>query len=558
MKSVGDLFIQISANAQPALEAMGSVESSLSRINRAAHGTEGALRVVANSSESSFGRMAASLLKLVTAYRVATLAVSAYKNAAMASVGVNPATGQAFGPRAAAAVGQLNTQLSRLGPVGVAVTGLIAAGFAKIVPIVTRVIASVAALGAAFGAVKLVFVGIGAAIATVIAGIAGSFKSAQLKESVGAVEAIFKDAAKPVLTFADQVSSAFGRSQKEVLDAATQIGAILKSQGFSEADAATNSIVLLGTAMELAAQRGTTTAQALNAVSAAIRGEADPIERLGISINEALVKKTIEADANLSRLAQTNELAARATARLILIQNQSRDAMGTMSKEAGNLTQQMEKFRGLLSQGFTDLGSGFEPLVTAVVRLSDAFLQLGGGGIATFADAVQVLLSPLEMLINLLASAVEGFSKLFGIAGNVPKLGGELAIPKAAAKNAELEAFEAAQNKFKIEKEYQDRLDGLLTDMADREKQRQAEISRLRERQAEEFMDAISRQESIFAKQKEIQAAMRRPEILNSAAEVFAKNLGAGVEEDQLKELQEINQGIKGFFDQLPNITGLG
>jgi len=133
-----------------------------------------------------------------------------------------------------------------------------------------------------------------------------------------------------------------------------------------------------------------------------------------------------------------------------------------------------------------------------------------------------------------------------------------LAIPKAAAKNAELEAFEAAQNKFEIEKEYQDRLDGLLTDMADREKQRQAEISRLRERQAEEFMDAISRQESIFAKQKEIQAAMRRPEILNSAAEVFAKNLGAGVEEDQLKELQEINQGIKGFFDQLPNITGLG
>lgn len=553
MKSVGDLFVQISANAQPALEAFGRVEAGLSRINSAAHGTEGALKLVADRSESSFGRMASSALKLVTAYRVATFAVNAYKQASTAASGVNPVTGQAFGPRATAAIGALNSQLSRLGPVGVAVTGLLAAGFAKVVPVITRVITAVASLGAAFGAFKLILVGISAIIATVIAGIAGSFKSAALKESVGAVEAIFKDAAKPVLQFAEQVSSAFGRSRKEVLDAATQIGAILKSQGFSESEAATNSITLLGTAMELAAQRGTTTAQALNAVSAAIRGEADPIERLGISINEALVKKTIEADANLSKLAQTNELAAKASARLILIQNQSRDAMGTMAKEAGNLTQQMEKFKGLISQGFADLGSGFEPLVTAVIRLANAFLQLGGGGVTTFADVIQTLLTPLEMFVNLIASAVEGLNKLAGIAGVAPKLGGQLAIPKAA-QNPELDAFQAAQDKFAAEKEYQDRLDALLESMADREKQRQIEVSRLRERQFDEYMNAVTQQDALFARRDQINAAMRRPEILNSAAEVFAKNLGAGVEEDQLKELEEINRGIK----ELAGITGLG
>lgn len=554
MKSVGDLFVQITANAQPALEAFGRVESGLSRINHAAHSTEGALRVVADSSESSFGRMASSVLKLVTAYRLVTFGVNAYKQASMAAAGINPVTGTAFGPRTAQAIASINSQLYRMGPIGQAAGNLVSAAFANLGAVLGRVGKILAGFSALFLGMKVAVAAFAATVAVTIAGIAGSFKSAALKESIGAVEAIFKDAAKPVLDFADQVASAFGRSKKEVLDAATQIGAILKSQGFSEAEAATNSITLLGTAMELAAQRGTTTAQALNAVSAAIRGESDPIERLGISINEALVKKTIEADANLSRLAQTNELAAKASARLILIQNQSRDAMGTMAKEAGNLTQQMEKFRGLISQGFTDLGSGFEPLVTAVIRLANAFLQLGGGGITTFADAVQTLLSPLEYLVNLIASLVEGMNKLAGVAGVAPRLGGQLAIPRAAPEDAEMEAFKAAQEKFAVEKEYQDRLDSLLKTMAEREKQRQIEISRVRERQFDEYMNAVSKQDALFSRRQQIESAMNRSEILGSAAEVFAKNINASIEEDQLKELEEINQGIK----ELAGITGLG
>jgi hypothetical protein len=418
--------------------------------------------------------------------------------------------------------------------------------------VITRVGRVLAVFTGLLVGVKAAILAFGAAAAITVAGIAGAFQSAQLKESVGAVEAIFKGSSDVVLKFADDVAAAFGRSKKTVLDSATQIGAILKSQGFTESEAATNSIVLLGTAMELAAQRGTSTAQALNAVSAAIRGEADPIERLGISINEALVQTTIKADANLSRLAKTNELAAKATARLLLIQKQSADAFGTMALESGNLTQQLEKFKGLMSQGFAELGSGFEPLVTAVFRLANAFAQLGGGGIVTFADSIEILLKPIEYLVNLLARAVEGLNKLGGIAGIAPKLGGELAIPKTA-ENPEIDAFNEAQSKFAAEKEYQDRLDGLLTDMAEKEKARQDDIAKVRQRHFEEYVEAVSAQDQLFKRQESIRQSLQRSEILGTA-DVFGANLNAGMKSEELKQLEEINRGIQ----ELKPMTGLG
>ena len=553
MKSIGELFVQISANATPALEAMSRVEHSLAGISRAAHTTQGAVKLVSEQSESSFGRMASSILKLVTAYRAVTLAVSVYRQASAAASGVNPVTGAAFSPRTASALGAINAQLSRLGPLGKAAGAVASAAIANLGAVASRVGKIIAAFSALVIGMKVAILALAGAVALTAAGIAGAFKSAQLKESVGAVEAIFKDSSNVVLKFADDVSSAFGRSKKDVLDSATQIGAVLKSQGFTESEAATNSITLLGTAMELAAQRGATTAQALNAVTAALRGESDPIERLGISINEALVKKTIEADANLLRLSKTNELAARASARLILIQNQSADAFGTMSKESGNLTQQLEKLRGLLSQGFANLGSGFEPLVTAVIRLSNAFLQLGGRGITSFADAVQLLLSPVTKLVNLIASLVEGLNKLAGISGIAPKLGGELAIPKATPEDAEMAAFEEVQKKFAAEKEYQDRLDSLMADMAEREKRRQVDIARVREQQFQDYMDAVQQQNRLFDRSESIRNNLRRSEI-SSAADVFSRNLNAGMVNEELKELQEINRGIQ----ELKPITGLG
>lgn len=538
MASVGDLFVSISANAQPALDAFKRVEGSLHAVTRAAGNTTSMLSAVSDRTESGFGRFAKTVLQLVTAYRLLNFGVRTYQQAATAAAGVNPLTGAAFGPRTLGAISAITTKLQALGPIGRAAGGLAGAGLAQIGSLASSALGPLGRLVALFVAFKATLAAIAAVVAVVAVGIASAFKAAAIKESIGAVDAIFKESGQSVKQFAEDVSASMGRSTKSVLDSAVQIGAILKSQGFSEAEAAANSINLLGTAMELAAQRGTSTEQALNAVTAAIRGESDPIERLGISINEALVEKTIQGDANLRKLAQSNELAAKATARLLLIQQQSTDAMGTIARESGNLTQQMEKLRGQISQLFASLGSGFEPLVTAFVRLANAVMQTFGGAMPTAAKGIEAILQPLTWVVNKAAQLVEMFNKVIGLVKQIPKLGGAVVQPQAGAPdNAAM--INAQIEKFNTEKEYQNRLDALRNEMAEREKKRNQEIAEEKEwwdRQVADVNDEISieRQRKIDSMEEDrnrkiMDRMALQDRMAKTAAEMFRPTMG-GIE----------------------------
>ncbi len=538
MASVGDLFVSISANAQPALDAFKRVEGSLHAVTRAAGNTTSMLSAVSDRTESGFGRFAKTVLQLATAYRLLNFGVRTYQQAATAAAGVNPLTGAAFGPRTLGAISAITTKLQALGPIGRAAGGLAGAGLAQIGSLASSALGPLGRLVALFVAFKATLAAIAAVVAVVAVGIASAFKAAAIKESIGAVDAIFKESGQSVKQFAEDVSASMGRSTKSVLDSAVQIGAILKSQGFSEAEAAANSINLLGTAMELAAQRGTSTEQALNAVTAAIRGESDPIERLGISINEALVEKTIQGDANLRKLAQSNELAAKATARLLLIQQQSTDAMGTIARESGNLTQQMEKLRGQISQLFASLGSGFEPLVTAFVRLANAVMQTFGGAMPTAAKGIEAILQPLTWVVNKAAQLVEMFNKVIGLVKQIPKLGGAVVQPQAGAPdNAAM--INAQIEKFNTEKEYQNRLDALRNEMAEREKKRNQEIAEEKEwwdRQVADVNDEISieRQRKIDSMEEDrnrkiMDRMALQDRMAKTAAEMFRPTMG-GIE----------------------------
>lgn len=529
MASVGELFVSISANAQPALDAFRRVEGSLHAVTRAAGSTTGALSAISTRTESGFGRFAKTVLQVVTAYRLLNFSINAYQKAAIAASGINPISGQAFSPGTLGVISAITTKLQALGPIGRAAGGLAGAGLAQIGSFASMALGPLSKILAAFIAFKAALLAIAAVVAVVGAGIAAAFSASALRESVGAVDAIFKDSSGTIKKFAEDVSGSLGRSQKSVLDSAVQIGAILKSQGFTEAEAAANSITLLGTAMELAAQRGTSTEQALNAVTAAIRGESDPIERLGISINEALVNKTIEGDANLRKLAQTNELAAKATARLVLIQQQSADAMGTVSKESGNLTQQIEQLKGRISQMFTTLGTAFEPMVTAFVRLGNAILQAFGGAMPTAAKGIEGILQPITYLVNQLASAVEYFNKLVGLVRKTPKLGGEIVQPKAAAAPVDTAAAIQAQiEKFHSEKEYQNRLDSLLNEMAEREKKRNQEIAEEKEKLFKEHQRNIDNMEE-DRNRKIMDRLALQDRMAKTAAEMFRPTMG-GIE----------------------------
>lgn len=124
-----------------------------------------------------------------------------------------------------------------------------------------------------------------------IAGLYKNFvqEAGDLEQSVGAVDAVFKESAAKMHQWAATASTSVGISKNEYNQFASVLGSMLKNAGtpMEQLGDKTNKLITLGA--DLASMYGGTTADAIEAISAALRGEMDPIERYGISLNDAML-----------------------------------------------------------------------------------------------------------------------------------------------------------------------------------------------------------------------------------------------------------------------------
>jgi hypothetical protein len=115
------------------------------------------------------------------------------------------------------------------------------------------------------------------------------------QQGIGAVESVFQKNAATVERWASQSSRAVGLSSNDYRTLATTLGAALGNMGIAQDQVAgkTNALIKLGA--DLSATYGGTAADAVEALSAALRGESDPIERYGISVNATKVAAEMAA-----------------------------------------------------------------------------------------------------------------------------------------------------------------------------------------------------------------------------------------------------------------------
>lgn len=158
--------------------------------------------------------------------------------------------------------------------------------------------------------------------------IGGSVEAASsLGESLNAVQQVFGDSAEKILGWGDNAANSFGLSQRAFNEMATPMGAQLKNLGFSQDDVADKTVNLAKRAADMASVFNTDVSDALAAINSALRGEGNPIERYGVSVNQTAV--------NLRALADTGKESAdalteneKASARLALIFEQTNDVAG--------------------------------------------------------------------------------------------------------------------------------------------------------------------------------------------------------------------------------------
>lgn len=164
-------------------------------------------------------------------------------------------------------------QLGALGTSGGGVGKKFGAGF------LGAAMKAIPALAAAFGAIKV-----------------GSFlkeaveSAGNLEQSIGAINAIFKDGAGEMHKYSKNATQALGLSRNQYNESASLLGSLLKNLGAPMETLSGQTNELMGLASDFAAMYGGTTKDAVEAITSLFKGERNPIEKYGISINETTLK----------------------------------------------------------------------------------------------------------------------------------------------------------------------------------------------------------------------------------------------------------------------------
>lgn len=204
---------------------------------------------------------------------------------------------------------------------------------------------------------------------------AAAFKQASdLQQASGAVDSVFRKQADQVHELARGAAEAVGLARSEYSDLASVLGAQLRNLGVDEDKLVGTTDRLITTGADLAATFGGSSKEAVEALSAALRGETDPIERYGISIKEATVQaylaKKGQDDLRGAALRQ-----AETQARLALITKQSAAAQGQFAEESDTAAVQSQIAYAKLKNAGAAAGAILLPIAAA---LASRFADVAG------------------------------------------------------------------------------------------------------------------------------------------------------------------------------------
>lgn len=316
--------------------------------------------------------------------------------------------------------------------------------------------------GASLTKLAGIAVAAGAAVATAI-GVKAVKSASNLEQAMGGMESVFKGNAAQMEAWATGAASAVGLAKSEYADLATILGSQMKNMGVSTDALAGQTNQLIGLGSDLAAQFGGSTSDAVSALSSLLRGERDPIERYGVSINEAAVKAKM-AEMGLSGLTGEAEKNAKLSATLALLYAQTADAQGAFARESTTLAGAQQRLAAGTENLYATLGTALLPAVTAVtsaigeminrLQESDWFAAFTGRLTAAsnaFADLVFGILNGTkkinigELFSGILEAAVSGITRAASwlASGGASVLFNGLVSAREAILNGALTAFPA-------------------------------------------------------------------------------------------------------------------
>ncbi len=235
--------------------------------------------------------------------------------------------------------------------------------------------------------------------------------ASDLEQSLGGVDAVFKENADTIHAWAQGAAEDLGLSQNSYNELATIIGSQLKNMGMDMDDVTGQTGDLIGLGADLAAQFGGSTSDAVSALSSLLRGERDPIEAYGVSITQAAIDAE-KARLGLEGLTGEAERNADVQATLSLLTQQTADAQGAFARESDTLAGQQARVTAEFENMKTEVGMALLPVVSQLfgvfqdtglplLRMLVDFISQNEDAIIAFGNgAAMALLSLMDFFLN--------------------------------------------------------------------------------------------------------------------------------------------------------------
>ncbi len=251
-------------------------------------------------------------------------------------------------------------------------------------------------------------------------GVAGVKAAGDLEQSAGAVDSVFKGQAGVMHGYAKEAATALGLTQNEYNELATVIGTQLKNGGTSMDELGGKTNELMGLGADLASMFGGSTAEAVGALSSALKGERDPIEKYGISLTQAAIDAKA-AELGFQKTGGALSTQAQQAATLALIMDQSADAQGNFGRETGTFAGQVSILTAQWGNFVSQVGMLLLPLLTTLLTFVTGSVM---PGLQAFADVVGPQISgAISTVAPMLGQLLSGF---LGVAGGASPLQGVL------------------------------------------------------------------------------------------------------------------------------------
>ena len=263
--------------------------------------------------------------------------------------------------------------------------------------------------GAALGAATI------AGGALVGLGVTGVKAAGDLEQSMGAVDAVFKGSADQVHAFADDAATNLGLTGNEYRELATLMGTQLKNGGTSMDELAGKTDELMTAGADMASMFGGTTADAVGAISSALKGERDPIEAYGVSLKQASIDaKAAEMGFTKVGGALTDE--AQQAATLALIMEQTADAHGNFGRETGTMAGQMQILTAQWGNFTAQIGMLLLPILTTLLTFLTGSVM---PGLEQFANLIGPHISNAITQVGPFISSLMGQFTSLGTGGSM-------------------------------------------------------------------------------------------------------------------------------------------